>query len=1218
MASVSRKRKRSSGTEAGPYVLQSLADDLPLATESDDTSEVEITCVEFWEDNLYVGTSAAEILHFVLIPPEPSDSSSRPSPILAFRYRPPFTLSSLPHAQPGIQQILLLPKVNKACVLCNGTLTFYSLPELSPVFARVANCSWVGGADLDTDGENGARDDGVVIMILVKNKIRLVRVTEEVRVVKDIGFPSSTLSIRRSNFACVATAHAYALLDVNQSRKIPLFPISSLDDNAGVAVGGEAEDISSTSGPAISRRVSSAHPSQGGARIDDRGHGRSTSLGTFVGGLGRQQESPNPSSRLRSGLETPDRGGASSPALAVSPERPTERGTSPAKGTISPDKPLPPPPAVEGGAEASKPGKTTTPQAVLLEPHIVSPTPTEFLLTTGTGLSDPGVGIFVNLDGDVSRGTLEFEKYPERLVIDGQGLQTSSESDPHGDGGEGYVLAVMERDMKLGGGRGIEIQRWDSENESQKEWVEIIPASARTEGVTGQPVLKKLGLRKVAGHGEISIAEVGDKLRLVRLRLGGASGGDSPVSVDSSDSRTKASVERVTREMELFESRTLESDKEEPLEKGWEAAKNKQEEEISRRFGKLQSRIVTWSGNRIWWVVRNPLVIRLDSRLEVARPVEMEGRNGSQLDRSQVITVLNSIRGLELRTGTGPLSLSYIREKAGLLLFTSLVAASYAGTAITQVDKRVTEDALLDNSIDPRVVLAAIPMLREEVLEGPRGIWVFGGVKEIYEHSSLNIHAVRDNIQSGEGLDPEILGIVKRYLIAWRRKKGYGSVSVEDEKEAFRTVDAALLRVLLVLDKNPVGQGLASPVRAELYDLVDKSADKGGIDCFDRAVALLEGFGRLYVLSRLYQSRKLFKDVLGTWKRIIEGERNDRGEFVDGETEVRKYLVRIKDTALVKEYGAWLARRNPGLGVQVFADDKSRVKLEPAQVVEILKEKAPDAVKEYLEYLVFGKDNAQYANDLITFYLDTVLTKLSTSEAARDHMFQTYETYRALKSPKPTYQQFITENAIAEEWWRNRLRLLQLLGRTHGAASAYDVSAILRRLSPYENQLVPEMIILDGRQGRHEQALRLLTHGLGDYDTAINYCLLGGTSIFHPSTGTFTKEAGIAREDQAALFGYLLTEFLSIDDVSVRVEQTGGLLERFGGWFDVGYVLSVIPDSWSIELLSGFIVSALRRLVREKSETMVAKALSGAENLRINADFVSRCDEVGPSMELPD
>src|SRR5438105_1431063 len=86
--------------------------------------------------------------------------------------------------------------------------------------------------------------------------------------VKDIAYPASRLSVRRSNFACVATAQSYALLDLNQSRKIPLFSISSVEDTAGGAAGMEAEDISSTSGPAISRRVSSAHPFHVDVRAD--------------------------------------------------------------------------------------------------------------------------------------------------------------------------------------------------------------------------------------------------------------------------------------------------------------------------------------------------------------------------------------------------------------------------------------------------------------------------------------------------------------------------------------------------------------------------------------------------------------------------------------------------------------------------------------------------------------------------------------------------------------------------------------------------------------------------------------------------------------------------------------------------------------------------------------------------------------------------------------
>ena len=167
---------------------------------------------------------------------------------------------------------------------------------------------------------------------------------------------------------------------------------------------------------------------------------------------------------------------------------------------------------------------------------------------------------------------------------------------------------------------------------------------------------------------------------------------------------------------------------------------------------------------------------------------------------------------------------------------------------------------------------------------------------------------------------------------------------------------------------------------------------------------------------------------------------------------------------------------------------------------------------------------------------------------------RTYETYRALRPPKPTYRQFITENALGTDWWDNRLRLLQLLGGHHSAASQYDVSAILGRLEPYRQELVPEMIILNGRKGRHAEAIRLLTHGLGDFDTAISYCLLGGSSIFRPASGEIVKDALPTHEEQAVLFNNLLDEFLRIEDLSDRIERTAELLERFGGWFDISRV----------------------------------------------------------------
>lgn len=243
------------------------------------------------------------------------------------------------------------------------------------------------------------------------------------------------------------------------------------------------------------------------------------------------------------------------------------------------------------------------------------------------------------------------------------------------------------------------------------------------------------------------------------------------------------------------------------------------------------------------------------------------------------------------------------------------------------------------------------------------------------------------------------------------------------------------------------------------------------------------------------------------------------------------------------------------------------------------------------------------------------MSEVESSEAARSILTESYSTYRALQPPKPTYRQFITDNSINAEWWNNRLRLLQLIGGSHDAASRYDVDALANRLAPFSNELVPEMIILNGRRGRHVEALRLLTHGLGDYDTAIRYCLLGGSSIFHPSSSSVPESKIPEKAEQAELFAHLLHEFMKIEDEDERMERTAELLDRFGSLYDISQVLSLIPETWPVETLSAFIVHALRRLVRERNETVVVKALSSAQNLRNNADLIEKIEKIGPQWE---
>jgi hypothetical protein len=998
------------------------------------------------------------------------------------------------------------------------------------------------------------------------------------------------LTVRRDTIACVADSKSYALLDVDRLLKIPLSAISSLDNSEPGTVGGRAEDISSHPLNRAQRSTSSVSPSQ--AQGDDRGHGRSTSLGTFMSGASRRQDGAG-SRDL--GRETPDQlFRTSSPASGRSPGRQEQRESSPGKASLT-DKPLPAPPA-----ESGKDKRASMIPTAFLKPHIASPSPQEFLFVTGTGPFDPGVGIIVNWEGDVTRGGLEFERYPEALVVDGRGSGTDITPNNAEDEEEGYVLAIIGRGFGKDQEYGLEIQRWDidhGEDRLEKFWLEL-PAN---DTASEKP---RVGIRTVVDPGELSFDEVVQKLCVKHFKpFARLSSLGSALSIQSPDPRTAASLERVSKEKELFESQDLQS--ETPLSEGWEEDRNREELQYAKRLARAQSRIVVWSGKNIWWAVRNPLALRMDANLDIEVDISDEAHMYSQV--ANITQVINSLRGREAKTEIEFMSLAYIRQRAGLMLFINLVRST---SVPTDTEYRNAEEALLEGGLDPRVVLALNQELRDEIIEGKNGIWIPGGVKRVAEEFILD----RDSAAGDDGnswmMQDHALQFYRRFLLAWRRKKGFGSIA--NENDLFRSVDAALLVVLLRLDRSKKGFGKAGSVRAEVYELVDS-----GVECFDRAIAILESYHRLYVLSRLYQSRKSASDVLATWKRIIEGERDDGGEFTEGEQRVREYLKNIRNESLVQEYGIWLAGRNSKLGVQVFADDGSKVKFQPEQVVEILRSGAPNAVKDYLEYLVFGKHLTEYVNELIAYYLDNVIHELTTSSDARTALSLTYFSYRALRPPKPTYRQFITDNAISAPWWQSRLRLLQLLGGTDVAVS-YDVPTILARIEPFADHLVPELIILDGKQARHEEALSLLTHGLGDYDTAISYCLLGGSSLYHPVSGAMARDPAAApsREEQARLFRWLLREFLRIEDVSDRVEQTSNLLERFGGWFEVDDVMEMIPDDWSVNLVAGFLVSALRGIVSEKRETMVVKALSGAENLKVAEEMADRVDELGPEVEV--
>ena len=562
------------------------------------------------------------------------------------------------------------------------------------------------------------------------------------------------------------------------------------------------------------------------------------------------------------------------------------------------------------GNRASAEIRTTIPS---LQPHIAIASPSEFLVTVGTKMKDPGVGMFVNHDGDVVRSTIEFSNYPNGVVVDREMVGTSMSASIQGSEElqeDGFVLAVTQRKDELSSRPILEIHSLDPEGkiEAAESFIDLEMESEATRRQLAY------GIRRVKVQG-ISVPEIFSILHNRRLTL----------SLSLSDFTSAFDEE-------------------------YEMKRMKEEEAFMMNLCSVDVRTVLWSGRNVYWVMRTPMLLRLDYQL--SQSLLSRNNNGFihyKVNKGGIQQVMDSIRGQTPQTEIDYLGLTYIRQKAALLLLQDLIVTTADGIKASSEEIEYINEVLMDSQVDPRVVLIMIPEYYEEVVQGLKGIWVSNGLTEIINSCIQNQTLRKLAVDNFECFNRNIIILLKTFLTLWRGKKGFGSVA--DEKDVFNTVDAGLLHVLLELDRQtPKGSARTGSVRAELNAIVDH-----GVDCFDRAVALLEYYKRLYVLSRLYQCKKLSSKVLSTWKRIMEGEEDSGGELMDVENEIKKYLTRIKDVNTVKEYGVWLARINPALGVQVFADDNSRVRFSPVDVVALLKERAPNAVKDFLEYLVFNK-----------------------------------------------------------------------------------------------------------------------------------------------------------------------------------------------------------------------------------------------------------------------
>ncbi|KAF3913246.1 hypothetical protein AA313_de0208595 [Arthrobotrys entomopaga] len=1036
---------------AAPYILQKLVDDLPLA--SGEHENVRVNCVDILGDHLYIGTSAGEILHFMKLPAEPGESSQY---IFAFRLPlspPPANLEN----PPGVQKILLLGPVEKAAVICNNQLSFYTLPELSPIATKLKDVSWVTVDENDlalrgliSEAETEGRDPrGIVVFVGQRKQIRLLRVGTEVRLIRDVTFPQSLDCSLRQHRACLANSQNYALVDVNDNKMNPL------------------PSIRQTTSPVepVATRPISPSPMLGSLGVRSggslRSHSRTSSL-TPTGATGRRA-----SADLQG--HSPAHSDTGSRAESPTPRRSQDEASRSRAGTPQPTVQTPPP----------------IPRPVLM-PNIASPNSNEFLITTGTEVNEPGVGMFFDINGEpVLRGTLEFTRYPKKILIDGSWVIAIV-------GGENPVEChrLEEVAAPSGGIYGPIKQQLPLPSGTPKDVENISVAVSRTVGV-------EVGI----------IPRVARLLKLVKLNI-----------IDKPGSRRKKSNAPLEPLSTITKTPAPEED----------AAGEFSEAEVS---GNLEE-----AAGELYEVGVSGKVEDAEESAPLSPPEESV-ESGTDYLSSEETTADESDRKRNAEEEMIANRISTASSHLVLTIGTEIYSIVSEDTLVQ------TDEALREGGVDPRLVVALFgPAFRKDIVidKKSNGLWVYGGIQDLLR---ALLYGKRNTLITDRGT----LLFLSRYLKDWTKKKGLESV--QDKEQVFATIEAAYLRVLLILDQNTLKptralHGVEKNIRLDLYHLVDS-----GIDDPVKAIAILEEYGRLFVLSRLYGKQKQYRDVLATWRRILaKGDGTENGEFPDGETIVKDYLKRLRDPVLVEEYGGWLARRNPKLGVQFFTDETSKVQFPPETVIKILKADAPYAVKDYLEYLVVQKKNVAYANDFIALLLDQMIADLENNPTLKEDVQLTTDFYRALHPPKPTYSEFLNDNTRGEEWWRNRAVLLDFLS----GPTPYNVPDVAAKVEPWKDVLIAEMVIFYSKDQNHEEVLKMLCHSLKDFDTAINYCLYGALSMFQRSRTSSIR--ALPREEQSKLFNILLVEFLKISDYEARLEQTSSLLDRFGGWLDVQHV----------------------------------------------------------------
>ncbi|XP_053191881.1 transforming growth factor-beta receptor-associated protein 1 [Scomber japonicus] len=310
----------------------------------------------------------------------------------------------------------------------------------------------------------------------------------------------------------------------------------------------------------------------------------------------------------------------------------------------------------------------------------------------------------------------------------------------------------------------------------------------------------------------------------------------------------------------------------------------------------------------------------------------------------------------------------------------------------------------------------------------------------------------------------------------------------------------------------------------------------------DYCVPVLEQHNRFFALGSLYQSHGKQIDAIKTWVKIAEGFHQDPS-CSDIYGHIVWTLSQLKDRSVVWTFADWTLHRNQEMGVQIFTKRPPGDHFVTQDVLDLL-EKHPLALLLYLEFLIHDVN----------------------SEEERHH------SRLALAYVTQTLQE---EKETKTDLQATRRKLQQLLWDS----KFYDISTVYERVKP--TTLFIEKAILLGKTGEHSQSLQVLVHQGRDPQAAEAYC-------YKAAQGQDTKFRN-------TLLLTLLKIYLSSEDLTSTAVD---LINNNPQVFAAEEAIHLLPESWSVQLVSQFLVGSLRETFHQRRMRRLQQALVQAELLR--------------------